>query len=306
VGVAYAQERWPSRPVRLFVPTPPGGGTDVFARLLGQALAERLGQSFVIENKPGAGGNIGAELVARSAADGYTYLVSASGTMAVNPSLYRDLPFDVERDFAPVAQGATGPFVVLAHRGMPAKTLGELVALGRSEPGKLAFGTAGTGSLTYLGVRMLEERSGARFLHVPYKGMGQAYQDLLAGQVQFIFADLASALPQVRSGKAVALAVTARTPLLPATPTLAESGFPGVEVSNSFSVFAPAAVPRDIVARFGREIGVVLQQPDLVTKLEAQALTPVIDTPERFAEVLRAQTGAWAAFIRRNGITLEN
>jgi tripartite-type tricarboxylate transporter receptor subunit TctC len=136
--------------------------------------------------------------------------------------------------------------------------------------------------------------------------MGQAYQDLLAGQVQFIFADLASALPQVRSGKAVALAVTARTPLLPATPTLAESGFPGVEVSNSFSVFAPAAVPRDIVARFGREIGVVLQQPDLVTKLEAQALTPVIDTPERFAEVLRAQTGAWAAFIRRNGITLEN
>ena len=181
--LALAQEDWPNRPIKFVVPTPPGGGTDLYARALAPALGELLKQPAIVENRPGAGGNIGADAVAKAAPDGYTFLVSATGTMVVNPSLYRGLPFDVERDFIPVARGVTGPFAFVSHPAFAARNLNELVAVARSKPGQVSFGSAGVGSVSYLAVRMLEESAGVRFLHVPYKGLGQAYQDLLGGQL---------------------------------------------------------------------------------------------------------------------------
>lgn len=299
------QEPWPARPVRFIVPSSPGGGTDLYARLLAQVLGESLKQQFVVENRPGASGNIGAEAAARSAPDGYTFLLSANPALTINPSLYKNLPYNAERDFAPVARGVIAPQVICIHPSVPAKTLADLVAIGKREPDHLPFGSAGTGSPTYLGVRMLEEASGARFVHVPYKGVGQAYKDLLGGQLKFMFPDVASVIPHIRSGKAVALAVNQRTALLPDTPTLAEAGFPNIEVFTSFSVVAPAGTPSAIVRRLSDEINKAMKSSSLAEKLEAQALIPVFDTPELFAAALKREREGWAAFVRRNGIEAE-
>jgi len=298
------QDTWPARPVKLIVPSSPGGGTDLYARLLGQALGEALKQQFVVDNRPGASGNIGAEAAARSAPDGYTFLVSANPALTVNPSLYRKLPYDAERDFSPVARGVIAPQVICAHPSLEVKSLAELIAIGKREPGKIPFASAGTGSPTYLGVRMLEEMSGARFVHVPYKGVGQAYKDLLGGDIKFMFPDVASVIPHLRSGKVVALAVNQRTPLLPGVPTLAEAGFPA-EVFTSFSVVAPAGTPRPIVQRMSAEIVKAMKSSALGEKLQAQALVPVFDTSEEFAADLKKERDGWAAFIRRNGIVQE-
>jgi tripartite-type tricarboxylate transporter receptor subunit TctC len=300
-----AQEAWPARPVKLVVPSSPGGGTDLYARLLAQALGDALKQQFVVENRPGASGNIGAEAVAKAAPDGYTFLVSANPALAINPSLYKNLPYNAERDFTPVARGVIGPMVICVHPSANVKTLADLVALGKREPGRIAFGSAGTGSTTYLGVRMLEEVSGARFLHVAYKGVGQAYQDFLGGQLKFMFPDIASVLPHIRSGKLQALAVTERTSLLPGIPTLAEAGISGVNVVSSFSVVAPAGTPAGIVNRLSSEIVKAMKAPALAEKLNSQALVPVFDTPDLFAADLKKERDGWAAFIARNGIVQE-
>ncbi len=302
---AGAQDDWPNRPVKIVLPATPGAGTDLFARLLADALGATLKQQFLVENKPGAGGNIAAVSVARSAPDGYTLLVSPTGVIAVNPVLYKNPPFITERDFIPVARGVTGPFVFVVHPAAPANTLAELAALGRSQPGKFSFGAVGIGSLTYLAVRLLEDASGARFLFVPYKGMGQAYQDLFSGQINFAHVDVSSALAHIKAGKVRALATSQKTPLLPATPSVAEAGFPGVEVTNSFSVLAPAGTHPAVVGRLVGEIRRALQSPALAARLEAQALTPVLDTPQEFAESLKKESDAWAEFIRRTGIVLE-
>src|SRR3954467_5571736 len=178
---------WPVRPVRIVVPSSPGGGTDVYARLLAQALGESLKQQFIVDNRPGASGNIGAAAAAKAAPDGYTFLVSANPALSVNPALYKDLPYNAEKDLVPVSRGVMAPMVLVATPTLPAKTLADLVAFGKKEPGKVTFASAGTGSPTYLGVRMLEEKTGARYTHVPYKGVGAAYADVLGGQVQFMF-----------------------------------------------------------------------------------------------------------------------
>jgi tripartite-type tricarboxylate transporter receptor subunit TctC len=301
---AVAQE-WPSRAVKFIVPVPPGGGTDLYARLLAQALSDSLKQPFVVENRPGAGGNIGAEAVVKLPSDGYTFFVSATGTMVVNPSLYRNLAFSLENDFVPIARGVTGPFVFISNSGLPFRTLSDLIAAARSKQGGLTFASAGTGSMTYLGVRMLEEAADVRFLNVPYKGMGQAYQDLVGGQVNFIFADVASALPHIRGGKVRALAVTSKTPLLPEAPTVADAGFRNFNPSNSFSAFARAGTPSAIVNRANAEINNAMRTPTLAAKLEASAMVPVFESPAEFAESLKRERREWAAFIERNGIRLE-
>ena len=301
---AHGQDAWPARPVKLIVPSSAGGGTDLYARLLGQALSDALKQQFIVDNRPGASGNIGAEAAARSAPDGYTFLVSANPSLTVNPSLFKKLPYDAEKDFAPVARGVIAPQVICVHPSLEVKTLRDLIALGKREPGKIPFASAGTGSPTYLGVRMLEEISGARFVHVPYKGVGQAYKDLLGGDIKFMFPDVASVLPHIRSGKVLALAVNQRTDLLPGVPTLAEAGFP-IEVFTSFSVVAPAGTPRAIVERISAEIGKAMKTPALGEKLQAQALVPVFDTPEQFSADMKKERDGWAAFIRRNGIVQE-
>jgi tripartite-type tricarboxylate transporter receptor subunit TctC len=295
----HAQESWPSRPVKLIVPSSPGGGTDVFARILAQALSEGLKQQFVVDNRPGASGNIGAAAVAKAAPDGYTFLVSANPALSVNPALYRNLPYDAERDFAPVTRGVMAPMVFVVHPSVKAQSLADLVALSKND--RLAFGSAGTGSPTFLGVRMLEEKSGGKFTHVPYKGVGPAFQDLLGGQIQFLFPDIASAISHVRAGKLRALAVTQKSALLPGTPTLAEAGYP-LDVFTSFSVVAPAGTPAAIVQRLSAEIGNAMRSGPVAAKLDAQALIPVFDTPAEFAASLKKERDGWAAFIRRNAI----
>jgi tripartite-type tricarboxylate transporter receptor subunit TctC len=283
------------------VPSSPGGGTDLYARILAQGLTDSLKQQFIVDNRPGASGNIGAAAVAKSAPDGYTFLVSANPALTVNPSLYKNLPYNAERDFAPVTRGVMAPMVIAVNPSLNASTMAELIALGKKEPGTIAFGSAGTGSPTYLGVRMLEENTGARFVHVPYKGVGAAYQDLLGGQIKFMFPDVASVISHIRAGKLRALAVSQRTPLLPNTPTLAEAGFP-LDVITSFSVVAPAGTPQPVVQRISQEIARVMRSGPVAEKLESQALVPVFDSPAEFAASLKKERDGWAAFIRRNGI----
>ena len=292
---------WPAKPVKFIVPSSPGGGTDVYARILAQALGESLKQQFVVDNRPGASGNLGAAAVAKAAPDGYTFLVSANPALAVNPSLYRNLPYNAERDFAPVTRGVMAPMALVVHPSVAASSLAELIALGKKDPSKLSFGSAGTGSPTFLGVRMLEENTGASFIHVPYKGVGPGYQDLLGGQIAFMFPDVASALSHVRAGKLKVLALTQATPQLPGTPTFEQAGFP-LEVVTSFSVVAPAGTPAPIVQRISTEIGRAMRSPAVAEKLQAQVLVPVFDTPGEFAASLQKEREGWAAFIRRNGI----
>jgi tripartite-type tricarboxylate transporter receptor subunit TctC len=301
---AGAQDAWPSRPVKVIVPSSPGGGTDLYARLLAQALSESLKQQFVVDNRPGASGNIGAEAAAKAPHDGYTILVSANPALTVNPSLYKNLPYNTERDLVAVARGVIAPQVVVVHPGVPARSIADLVALGKKDPGKLAFGSAGTGSPTFLGIRLLEEITGAKFTHVPYKGVGAGYKDLLGGQIAFMYPDAATAVAYVRSGKLIALAVNEKTPLLPGVPTFAELGWPAVDkVYTSFSVAVPTGTPAPIVHKLSAEIMKAMKSPALADKLAPQALVPVFDTPEQAARSLKQERDGWADFIRRNGLT---
>ncbi|HUL94306.1 MAG TPA: tripartite tricarboxylate transporter substrate-binding protein [Burkholderiales bacterium] len=302
---ARAQEPWPSRPLRFVVPSSPSGGTDLYARLLAQALAEPLAQPIVVENRPGGRGNIGAVAVAKAPPDGATFLVSGNPSLVINPALYPDLPYDAERDFAPVAHGVVNPLVLCVLPQVPARSVAELVALGRREPGALAFGSAGSTTATYFGVRLLQEASGARFIHVPYKGSGQAYQALLGAQVKFMMPDVGSALPHIRSGKLVPLAVTYPTKMLPGVPTMGDSGFPESDVNAVFSVVAPAATPRAIVERMNAAINAAMKAPWLAGKLEEASFIPVFETPQEFAASLKKDRAAWAAIVKRLGAKAE-
>jgi tripartite-type tricarboxylate transporter receptor subunit TctC len=302
--IALAQN-WPTRPVKIVVPSSPGGGTDTFARLISTSLADALKQPFVIDNRPGAGGNIGAEVVAKAAPDGYTLLVSSIQALVVNPYLYKNLPYNSESDFVPVAPGVISPLVIGVHPSVPAKTLADLVALGKRDPGTVAYGSPGSGSSSYLGVRMLEEASGAHFLHVPYKGSGPAYQGLLSGDLKFMMDVLGSFLPYIRSGKVRALAVSVGTDLLPDTPTLAAAGYKDIELYASFMVVAPAGTPPAIVQRANAEINNAMKSAVIAERLHALALIPVFETPEQFAASLKKARGTWSAFIRRNNIVAQ-
>jgi tripartite-type tricarboxylate transporter receptor subunit TctC len=302
---AVAQEAWPARPVRMIVTSSPGGGTDTFARLIGQGLSQSLKQQFVVENRAGASGNIGAEMVAKAAPDGYTVLVSSSPSLIINPSLYKNLPYNAERDFTPVARGVISPLVWVVHPSMPAKTLAELVAAGKREPGKYPYGSAGSGSLTNLGVRLIEDVSGARFLHIPFKGLGQAYPSLLSGEIKMILSDIGTALPHIHSGKVLAIAVTDRLTQLPGVPSVAEAGFPNTEASGWFSVAITAGTPAPIVQRLSTEILKAMKTPAIAEKLEQQVLIPVFDTPEIFAAALKKEREKWAALIQKMGIVAD-
>jgi tripartite-type tricarboxylate transporter receptor subunit TctC len=288
--------------VRVIVPSSAGGGTDVFGRILAQALTEQTKQSFVVDNKPGASGNIGADLVAKAEPDGYTILVASNSSLGINPSLYKTMPFDADRDLAAVTRGVMAPMVVVVSPSAGWKTLAEMIEAGKQQPGKFFYGSAGVGSPVYMGVRMLEDATGARYTHVPYKGVAPAYQDLLSGRLQFMFTDLASIEQHIKAGKVIALAVNQKTPLLPNVPTLAEAGYGQVRAWTSFSVMAPAKTSPAILKRLAAEVGKALRTPAVVQRLEQQALIPVLDTPEEFAGELRKEREHWGAFIRKNNI----
>lgn len=298
---AWAQETWPARPVRLIVSSSPGGGTDLYARMLAQALGDVLKQQFVVENRPGASGNIGAAAVAKSPPDGHTFLVSTNTSLTINASLYKNLSYDAERDFVPIMR-AFAPLVLVVHPSTKARNVAELIELGKREPGKTSFGSAGTGSTTYLGVRMLEEKTGARFLHVPYKGVGPAYQDLLAGQLNFLFPDVASALSLIKAGKIIPIASEQRTPLLPGLPTLAEAGMPDVSTNSSFSLVAPTGTPVAVIERMHRELQAITKSASFAAKLESQGLVGEIETLAGLAASMKKEREAYAAFIKRNSI----
>ena len=304
---AVQAQAYPTKPVRLLVPFAPGGTTDVLARLLAQKLADSMGQQFVIENKPGAGGNIGAELAVKSPADGYTLVMSFDGTMAINPNTYAKMPFDPQKDLVAVANVAQVPLLIVVHPGVAAKTVGEFVALAKASPGRINYSSAGHGSTGHLTGELFRSRAGIDIVHVNYKGGGQAVQDLLGGQIQMLVTALPTVEGNLKSGKVRALAFTSskRVPGAPDVPTLAESGYPGLEVLSWYGILAPAGTPAEIVRKLNAEINRVLQAADVRERLTALGTEPTGGTPEQFAQVIRADTARWAKVVADAGIRIE-
>jgi len=302
---AGAQENWPVRPVRVVVPSSPGGGTDIYARLLAASLGESLTQQFVIDNRPGGAGNIGTEIVVRAVPDGYTLLVSSSASVIINPALFRNLPWNVERDLAPVSAGVRSPMVFCVHPSSPMRSIADLVNAANKEPEAVSYGSAGIGTTTSMGVRMLEERAGVKFLHVPYKGVGPASQALIGGQIQFMLSDLPAVISHIKAGKLRALALTDRMPQLSGVSTMEESGYPNFEVAAAFSVMAPAGTPASIIRKANAEIVRAMKSPAMAQKLEALALIPVFETAEEYGARLTRVRAMWADFVRRNRITAD-
>jgi tripartite-type tricarboxylate transporter receptor subunit TctC len=305
-SVALAQG-YPTKPLRFIVPYPAGGTTDALARLIGQKLSESLGQPVVIENKPGAGGNVGAEMAAKAAPDGYTIIMAPVGTIAINISLYSKLAFDPVKDFVPVTMVATNPLLLVVHPSVAANSIKELVALAQSNPGQLNFGSGGNGTSMHLAGELLKSLGGIDMVHVPYNGSAPCIAALLAGQVQMSFDQIVTSMPQVKAGKLRAIGVSSakRSPIAPDVPTLMESGLTDFEVSTWTGVFAPAATPREIVARLNTEIVRILKMPDVRQSLLRQGAEPVGDTSEEFAAYIKSEIAKWAKVVKASGARVD-
>ncbi len=302
---AHAQAPFPTRSVTIVVPFPPGGGTDTGARILAQKLSERWGHPVVIENKGGAAGQIGGELVAKAKPDGYTLLMGNVGTQSVNPSLYPKMTYNPDTAFAPVSMVAWLPLVMLAHPSMPAKTPKDVAAAARAKPGSLTYSSSGAGGSMHLAGALFESMAEAPMLHVPYKGGGPALQDLIAGHVNYSFATILEASGFVQAGKLRALAVTspARSPALPDVPTLAESGFPGYEASSWIGLLAPAGTPPAVVEKIAADVKDAVARADVRERYIAQGATPDAQGPAHFRSVIDADRARWAKIIRDRNIT---
>jgi len=301
-SAARAQQAYPAKPIRLILPFPPGGSTDIVARLIGQKLTESWGQPVLIENRPGAGGNIAAETAARAAPDGYT-LFQVNVANAIGATLYPKLSYDLITSFAPVIQLATTPYVLLAHPTVPAKNTAELIALAKARPGQLNYASAGGGSATHLSGELLKSMAGVNIVHVPYKGTGPAVTALLSGEVDLYFATVPAALPLVEAKKLRALGVTSarRSPLMRDVPAIAEAGLKGYETSTWHGILAPAATPADIVVKLNAEIARTLAQPAVRERLVGQGLDPVGGTPEQFGAYLKTEISKWAVVVKASG-----
>jgi tripartite-type tricarboxylate transporter receptor subunit TctC len=305
-GAAASVADYPSRPIRLVVPFPPGGITDVLARHIADRLSARLGTSVVVDNRPGAGGTIGAGLVARAAPDGYTLLFGATSTIAVSPSMYRNiLAYDPIRDFAAITRIASVPSVLVVHPSRGIASVQALREAARRAPGKWLFGSAGPGTSQHLAGALFEVLTDTRMTHVPYQGGAPALSDLVGGHIDVMFEPLPTALPFIRSGAVRALAVTTptRTPALPGVRTLAESGVPDYHLTWWFGVSAPARLPAERLAKLNAALRDVLQEPALRTAFAEMGASPLADTPEEFARVIRADIARWAALLGRTGVT---
>jgi len=291
----------------MVVPFPPGGTTDILARAVGQKLSESWGQQVVIDNRPGAGGNIGTDIVAKSPADGYTLLMGTVGTHSINASLYSKLPFDPIKDFAPVTLVASVPNVLVVNATIDAKSVKELIALAKSRPGQLAFASSGNGTSIHLAGELFKSMTGTSMLHIPYKGSAPAIAELLGGQTNMMFDNLPSAMPHIKSGRLRALAVTSvrRSPALPDVPTIAETGITGYEASSWFGVLAPAGTPKDVVAKIQADIAKALNTPEIRERLSGQGAEPVGDTPEHFAEHIKAESAKWARVVKDSGARVD-
>ncbi|HQP65871.1 MAG TPA: tripartite tricarboxylate transporter substrate binding protein [Quisquiliibacterium sp.] len=303
-----AQPVWPTKPVRLVIPFPAGGATDIIGRTVAARLGVALGQQVIVENRPGAGGTIGSDAVAKSAPDGYTLLMATSSTHSIGPALNPKMPYDAVRDFAPVAHIANAPSVLVVGRDSPARTAPELIAMLKRNPGRYNFGSSGIGTYPHLSAEMFKWRAGGLFVvHIPYRGTGLVITDLVAGQIAFLMDSIVSAQSHIRDGKIRALAVTGarRSTSLPSVPTFTELGIPGMEFSNWFGVFAPAGTPPDIVQRLNRELNAVMRSPEVLERLERAGADAAGGTPEQFARVYRDEFESWKAVIQRANIKPE-
>jgi tripartite-type tricarboxylate transporter receptor subunit TctC len=304
---ASAAEASPAKPIRFVVAFPPGGGTDIIARSIAHKLAERLAQQVVVDNRPGAGGNIGTDIVAKSAPDGYTLLMGSAGPLAINASLFGKMPFDPIRDLAPVTLAASTPNVLVVHPSLKAATVNELIALAKARPGEINFASSGHGTPAHLAGELFNSMAGVKLVHVPYKGAAPALADLLGGQVQLMFSTMPPALPHVKDGKLRALAVTSakRSPAAPELPTVDEVALPGFEANTWHGVVVPTGTPAAIVARLNREIVAILHLPEVVERLSSQGAEALGSTPEEFAAYIRSETVKWAKVVRDSGAKAE-
>jgi len=299
---------WPAKPLRLVIPFPAGGATDIIGRTLAQKLSATLGQQVVVDNKPGAGGAIGADLVAKAPADGYTLLMSTSSTHSIGPALNPKIPYDAVKDFAPVAHVANAPSVLVVGQGFAQGGALDLIKLLKANPGKYNFGSSGIGTYPHLSAEMFKWRAGGLFVvHIPYRGTGLVITDLVAGQITFLMDSIVSAQSHIRDGKVRALAVTGakRSTSLPNVPTFAELGVPGLAFSNWFGVFAPAGTPPEVVQRLNREINTIVRSPEVIDRFEKLGADVAGGTPEQFSKTYRDEGDNWRALIQRAGIKAE-
>jgi tripartite-type tricarboxylate transporter receptor subunit TctC len=294
---------YPAKPIRIIVPFPAGGTADIMARVVGQKMTETWGQQVVIDNRSGAGGNIAAELAAKSAPDGYTLFLCVVGTHAIHQTLYSKLPFDPIKDFSAVAYIAGVPNVVVVHPSIPVKSVKELIAFIKARPGQINFGSSGTGTSVHMSGEMLKVMAGLDMTHIAYKGNPQAVTDLMAGQIELMITNMPSVIPYIRSGRLRALAVTtrARSPTLPDLPTMEEAGLPGYESSAWFGLAGPAAVPRDIVSKLNAEVVRIVRLADVRQNLASQGADPLAMTPDEFGAFMKAETAKWAKIVKASG-----
>ena len=300
-------QSYPQKPVRIVVGVPAGGTTDVVARLVGQKLGEQLGQQVVIDNRGGAGGNIGAELVAKAPPDGYTLFLATIGTMSINPSLYSKMPFDTLRDFAAISQLTSMPQLLVVHPSVPVKSVKELIAYAKSRPGQLTFASGGGGTAIHLAGELFKTMAGVEMVHVAYKGGGPAMTELIGGQVSLMFDQILTSLPHVQSGRLRGLAVTTanRSPAAPQIPTIAEAALPGYAVTTWHGLLAPAGTPREIVNRLSGETARALQNPDIRDRFAAQGVDPVSSTPEQFSAMMKSELEKWRKVIAASGTKID-
>jgi len=298
---------YPAKPVKVVVPYPPGGGNDTLGRLFAIKLSERMGQQFVVENRPGAGAMIGTEAAAKSPPDGYTILLSSIATHALSPNLYARVPYDPIRDFAPITLLGIAPTVLVVNNDVPAKDLAELIAAAKAKPGGLAYASGGNGTPPHINAEVFKAVAGVDLLHVPFKGGGPALVDLMAGRVQVMLDTAASAMPHVRSGKLRALAISApkRSPEYPDLPTFAEAGLPQYDTNAWYSMHAPAGTPPEVVRRLNAELVAILKDPDVVARFKQLTTDPVGNTPEEFAVYVKAELDKYARIIKAAGIRLD-
>jgi len=308
LGVAEAPaQAFPSRPLRLIVPFPPGGSTDILARALAQKLSEGLSQPVVIDNRPGAGGSIGSEAAAKAAPDGTTIMMGHLGTLAVNAAIYKKLPYDPVKSFAPVSLMAIVPSVLVVNNALPVASAEELIAYAKKHPGELAYGSAGSGSTSHLTTEYFKLATGIDVLHVPYKGVGPMLSDLVSGQLSMGLNGAPAVMPHVTSGRLKALAVSSltRLPSLPNVPTLDEAGVKGFEANGWYGIVAPAGAPREVILRLNAEIRRAMDTPELRRRLDAEGAIPAADTPEAFAAFIASEIARWGAVVRRARIELQ-
>jgi tripartite-type tricarboxylate transporter receptor subunit TctC len=304
--IAAAQEPYPSKPIRFILPFPPGGGTDLLGRLIAERLGASLGQPVVTENRGGAGGNVGAEAAAHSPPDGYT-LVLVAPSLAISPTLYTKLNYDPVKDFAPIALVAQVPNVMISHPSVPAATLAEFIAYARANPGKLNFGSGGSGTSNHLAGELFNLRTGARLVHVPYKGVNLAMQGALAGEVHLVFIGVPVPAPHIKAGKLRGLAVLARerSPLIPDVPTAAEAGLPDFDVTTWYGILAPAGTPRPIIRRLNSELKKMMEAPEVKERLAAMGTEPLSSTPEEFGAYIKREIAKWGDVVRKAGLRAE-